>query len=477
MITSQAAIDLRGKVQKRMSEIGIEIEWPIETHIWQVAGIIVMNLRLREGSAQRVDAITARASDIAVAAGIEPRIYNDPLTHSIVAEFQLVKPPTLYTSMLLGSGQPYNMTIGRDVSGNPLYIDISNSATPHILVAGTTGAGKTAMCHNALATIARATPRLKVLSYDPAHPGFPWLMPHIKSNLIEAVATPGRLLDRLSKLVELIESGGSVPGRVLIYIDEVRDLIQAEPRIVEPLTRIAQRGRQAGMHLMCATQNPSRKSLPPDLLTNLPARVVLAVADRAQSDMASGNQKIDAHKLTKPAGVLVADGGITRFVSAMPDDYAAMNDLGSASAAGVGQVPLDIHINKPAPDRRAIHMQRDFALPAPVSPKGEDMRREVARGLRKLDIWAEPTVPDPNRVLQGMNFILPASSQTVDAMPTAAIAPNLADYTLEDRIRAILKWNPGAAVTAICNVLRPGGAQNGFHAVTEIVNRVKAEQE
>lgn len=449
MITSTQAIDLRGKVAKRLAVMGIEIESPIETHIWQSAGLVVMHIRLNPDSSQKVDAISARADDIALAAGSSPRMYVDAATNSVVAEFQLAKPPTLYTSMLLDGGKSYNMTIGRDVSGQPLYIDISNAATPHILVAGTTGAGKTAMCHNALATIARATPRLKILAYDPAHPGFPWLMPYIKPNLVEAVADPARLLLRLTQMVERIESGENVPGRVLIYIDEVRDLIQAEPRIVEPLTRIAQRGRQAGMHLLCATQNPSRKSLPPDLLTNLPARVVLAVADRAQSDMASGNQKIDAHKLSKPAGVLVADGGITRFVSAMPDEYAAMNDLGNAALA----VPLDIHIGKPAPDRRAIHMQRDFALPAPVSPLGE--------GAPVLQVAAP-------------NFTLPAHAQTIEQ--AAPVVPDLANYSLENRIRVLLMWNPGAAVTAICNVLKPGGAQGGFHVVTEIVSRIRAEQ-
>lgn len=446
MITSADAIKLRGNVTRRLTEFQIKVELPVHTDVYQVAGLAVMRFRPLAGAAQRVDAITAREEDIALAAGVAPRMYLDAASNSVVAEFLLAKPPTLLMSALMDSGTPYGMTIGRDVQGNPLHVNIDNDATPHALVVGTTGSGKTALCHSMVATISKATPRLKLLTYDPAHPGFPWLMPFIKSNLIEAVSEPERLLVRLNQMVDLIAEGRSVPGRCLIYIDELRDLIQACPAIVEPLTRIAQRGRQAGVHLLCATQNPSRKSLPPDLLKNMSARVVLAVVDRAESDMASGNMKVDAHKLPRPgAGVLVANGQTVRFIAAIPDDYKTMTD------SSAEQVPLDIRVSKSAVDRSAVQAMRNFALPASVSPKGEGVAATV------LELG-------------------PARTQTIEPEPVATMTRPADSYSLEERVRLLVEWNPEISIRAIQAALKPGGAQNGFDIVARIVDAIRAEK-
>jgi DNA segregation ATPase FtsK/SpoIIIE, S-DNA-T family len=444
MITSTEAASLRNRVTRRLTEFQIKIELPVHTDIYQAAGLAVMRFKPLAGAAQKVDAILGRENEMALAAGVVPRMYLDAPTNSVVAEFLLAKPPVLHMSALMDSGIAYGMTIGRDVQGNPLHVNIDNDAMPHALVVGTTGSGKTALCHSMVATIAKATPRLKLLTYDPAHPGFPWLMPFIKSNLIEAVSEPERLLVRLNQMVDLIADGRSVPGRCLIYIDELRDLIQACPAIVEPLTRIAQRGRQAGVHLLCATQNPSRKSLPPDLLKNMPARVVLAVVDRAESDMASGNMKIDAHKLPRPgAGVLVANGQTVRFIAAIPDDYKKGSDVNAT------QAPLDIRVSKPAPDRSAVIERRNFALPsAKVSPLGE--------GVMELG---------------------PARTQTIEPEPVAVMTRPADSYSLEERVRLLVEWNPEISIRAIQAALKPGGAQNGFDIVARIVDAIRAERE
>ena len=453
-ISSTDVINLRGRVTRRLTELNVKIETPVHTDVYKVAGIAVMRFRPLEGAGQKVDAITQREADIAIAAGIKPRMYLDEATNSIAAEFLIAQPPTLYTSALIESGISYGMTVGRDVQGQPLHVSIDNDATPHTLVVGTTGAGKTALCHSMIATVARATPQLKIISYDPVHTDYPWIEPYMRFKQMRMLNDSGSLLHVLNEFVARIERKEGFHHRVLIYIDELCDLIAAEPRSAMLLTRIAQMGRQYGMHLLCATQNPSRDILPAGLIKNMPARVVLAVVDRTESNMASGNVKIDAHKLPRPgAGVLVANGQAVRFIAAIPDNYKTARERGSVGAHEDAPVqePLPITVRTLAPNRLEVQARREFALPAIASPKGETIE------------------------------LGPARTQTIEPVAVENVPPQVmtrpADsYTLAERIALVMAWNPSVSVSALQNALRPGGAQNGFATVTQIVNEIKAKR-
>lgn len=466
-ISTDLAYDITRKVRARLIDLGIKLDAKTKFHIHNAAGVLAVHLK--PGFGQTVAGIKSKAIDMQMAAGVEfGRVYVDHAAGAVVLELSVIKPATLYTAdVLVDAGRltPYDMIIGKRVDGTVLGINISDASTPGALVAGATGAGKTALTHSMLATVCRSSPRLKVLTYDPVHPGLPWISEYIKGNLLAAETEAAAMIERLDRLCEVMDRKPPtpVPGRVLVYIDELQDLLRVAPGVKDSLIRLAMRGRNTGIHLLLATQNPTADALPADLVANMPVRIVLSVTRDTDSRVASGGKILDAHKLPKPgAGYLASGNEVVRFVAAIPNNYKVMPATSAPADMPAEQEPFDIRTTT-KPDRREIQMQRDFALPAAprvlASPKGEN-------GF---------TLPA---------LALPAHDQTIELEPVLAQLPVPAQamvrppdsYTLEERIALVMAWNPSVSVSALQNALRPGGAQGGFHVVTEIVNRLKAER-
>ncbi|MCQ3932364.1 MAG: hypothetical protein DPW16_18090 [Chloroflexi bacterium] len=204
--------------------------------------------------------------------------------------------------------KPLAVPLGRDVSGDPIMADLASM--PHMLIAGTTGSGKS-VCLTAMiaSLVANNTPdRLRLIILDPKmvemvhFNGLPHLLGPVETDgerIIGVLRWSTREMDRRYKLLEhenarhleaynktVVKKGRpeeQLPY-IVIVIDEIGDLMMTRPDETEKtVTRLAQKARAAGMHLVIATQRPSVDVITGLIKANFPARISFAVASGTDS--------------------------------------------------------------------------------------------------------------------------------------------------------------------------------------------------
>jgi len=219
---------------------------------------------------------------------------------------------------------PLGIGLGRDVSGAPVAADLGS--LPHLLIAGTTGSGKS-VCLNALITCLvfnNPPERLKLVMIDPKKVEFIRFngLPHLLGKVeVEGERIIGVLrwltseMDRRYQVLEAIgarnlqEYNQKVSKRkktvdqkipfIAVFIDELADLITSYPGDVErTLCRLAQMARAVGIHLVVATQRPSTDVITGLIKANFPARASFAVASNTDSRVildATGAEQLLGH--------------------------------------------------------------------------------------------------------------------------------------------------------------------------------------
>lgn len=207
----------------------------------------------------------------------------------------------------LKAKSPLMIPLGRDVSGAPVAIDLAGM--PHLLIAGTTGSGKSVLiAAMATALVLNNTPdAMKMVMLDPKmvelsrFNGLPHLLGPVETDLeriIGVLRWCTREMDRRYKLLEEnaarnIEIFNSRLGQrrkseylpyIAIFIDEIGDLMMQKPEETEKtITRLAQMARAVGMHLVVATQRPSVDVITGLIKANFPSRISFAVASGVDS--------------------------------------------------------------------------------------------------------------------------------------------------------------------------------------------------
>jgi len=205
-------------------------------------------------------------------------------------------------------GRPLLIPLGRNVTGEPVSVDLAQM--PHLLIAGTTGSGKS-VCMGAIATalLMQYPPdELQLVMLDPKmvelsrFDGIPHLLGPVELNhdrIIGVLRWCTREMDRRYKLLN--ESGArnihmyneaqlakseiaSLLPYMVILIDEIGDLMLSNPDETErALTRLAQMARAVGMHMVVATQRPSVDVITGLIKANFPSRIAFSVASGADS--------------------------------------------------------------------------------------------------------------------------------------------------------------------------------------------------
>jgi S-DNA-T family DNA segregation ATPase FtsK/SpoIIIE len=212
-----------------------------------------------------------------------------------------------YFDALQKKKSPLLIPLGRDVSGLPVAVDLA--AMPHLLIAGTTGSGKS-VCIAAMATalaLDNHPDQVKLVMLDPKmvelsrFNGLPHLLGPVETDqerIIGVLRWCTREMDRRFKVLEEsavrnITEYNSRLGRrqqgeylphLVIMVDEIGDLMLTHPEETEPtVIRLAQKARAAGMHLVIATQRPSVDIITGLIKANFPARISFAVASGIDS--------------------------------------------------------------------------------------------------------------------------------------------------------------------------------------------------
>ncbi len=204
------------------------------------------------------------------------------------------------------SGSDLSFVLGRDVSGRPVYADLARM--PHLLVAGSTGAGKTIFLNNfILSLLYRNSPEtLRIILIDPkrvefsAYHGLPHLLTPVIFDSQKTINVLKWLVLEMERRFDILSSNGSrnissynekilkekgetIPYIVLI-IDELADLMAARGREVEAgIVRLAQMARAVGIHLVVATQRPSVEVITGLIKANISSRITFQVASQVDS--------------------------------------------------------------------------------------------------------------------------------------------------------------------------------------------------
>ncbi|HEY5054210.1 MAG TPA: DNA translocase FtsK [Solirubrobacterales bacterium] len=196
--------------------------------------------------------------------------------------------------------------LGKGIDGNPVWTDLAKM--PHVLVAGTTGSGKSACVNGILSSILmQASPNeVRLVLVDPKQVELnhyenvphlltpvvtsPRLAANVLANLIGEMETRYGIMSQarcrnLSELNRHREKTGEAPlPHILCVIDELADLMMVAPAEVEDsIIRLAQKSRATGIHLVLATQRPSTDIITGTIKVNIPARIAFAVSSQTDS--------------------------------------------------------------------------------------------------------------------------------------------------------------------------------------------------
>jgi S-DNA-T family DNA segregation ATPase FtsK/SpoIIIE len=204
------------------------------------------------------------------------------------------------------TASPVAVWLGKDISGNAVWTDLARM--PHILIAGTTGSGKSG-CINTILTsvLLRATPdEVRMILIDPKrielsyYEQIPHLLAPVVSSPKEATAVLANVLGEMDRRYErlsevrarnlpeanraLRERGEQQLPYLLVVIDELADLMMISPQAVEDaIIRLAQKSRAVGIHLVLATQRPSVDVITGMIKANVPSRIAFAVTSQTDS--------------------------------------------------------------------------------------------------------------------------------------------------------------------------------------------------
>lgn len=184
-----------------------------------------------------------------------------------------------------------NCLLGVNPDGNPVWMDLSKN--PHMLIAGTTGSGKSVLMHNIIANLFNYN-KVKLNLVDPKHIEFSEYDKRMLSSNLDIRYTYADTIDKLDELIAVMEQRYSeirdgykienMPPIVLI-IDEFADLILQDvgDQFYNKLCRLAQKCRAAKIHIILGTQRPSVNVVNGTIKANFPARIACKVASHTDS--------------------------------------------------------------------------------------------------------------------------------------------------------------------------------------------------
>ena len=337
----QGMVDATGEMRENSERLADTLKsFGIEPHIVNVIrGPSVTRYELELDRGVKLSKITNLADDIALSLGATGvRISAIPDKVSVVGiEVPNKTVNTVYAREVIDSPEFRNskskisFAVGKDISGNCIVGDISR--LPHMLIAGTTGSGKS-VCMNTLilSLLYKAKPdEVKLIMVDPKmvelgiYNGIPHLLIPVVTDPKKAAGALQWTVTEMMRRYRLMSEEGvrdlesynkaiyndpdqqKLP-QVVVVIDELADLmLVAAKEVEESICRIAQMGRASGIHLVIATQRPSADVITGLMKANIPSRIAFAVSSAMESRIILDTQ--GAEKLVGKGDMLFAPLG------------------------------------------------------------------------------------------------------------------------------------------------------------------------
>ncbi|WP_187942962.1 DNA translocase FtsK [Helicobacter pylori] len=278
------------------------------------SGPIVTTFEFRPAPSVKVSRILGLSDDLAMTLCAESIRIQAPIKGKDVVGIEIPnsQSQTIYLREILESelfqksSSPLTLALGKDIVGNPFITDLKK--LPHLLIAGTTGSGKSVGVNAMILSLLYKNPpdQLKLVMIDPKMVEFSIYadIPHLLTPIITdpkkaigALQSVAKEMERRYSLmseykVKTIDSyneqapnnGVEAFPYLIVVIDELADLMMTGGKEAEfPIARIAQMGRASGLHLIVATQRPSVDVVTGLIKTNLPSRVSFRVGTKIDS--------------------------------------------------------------------------------------------------------------------------------------------------------------------------------------------------
>lgn len=345
--------DLQGNariLEETLDDFGIAVK---VTDIEQ--GPVITRYELEPAPGVKLNRIVALNDDIALAMKAQSVRILAPIPGKgrVGVEVPNIQSSFVYLKEVLASSEfqksdsKLTLSLGKDISGHPVVTDLGDM--PHLLIAGTTGSGKT-VCVNSiiLSMLFRLTPNeLKMVMVDPKmvelapFNGIPHLLCPVVTDAKKAAVALNWVVGEMEGRYQLLAKVGArnidaynekqekIPY-IVVVIDELADLMMvSRDQIESAITRLAQLSRAVGIHLVLATQRPSVDVITGVIKANFPARISFKVASKVDSRTvldANGADKLlgrgdmlfmrpGESKLIRAQGTLVSDKEIERVVN------------------------------------------------------------------------------------------------------------------------------------------------------------------
>jgi len=439
--------DLRANaniIKRTLESFGIPVEMG-EINI----GPKITRYTLKPAEGVKLSRITALNQDLSMALAAHPIRIEAPIPGKSLVGIEVpnkasavVRLGNLMAYPDFSNFGPMGFVLGRDVNGEPIFADIAKM--PHLLVAGTTGSGKSIMIHSLLTSLLyRNSPQmLRFILIDPKrvelslYSGLPHLVAPVITEPKKALSVFKWAINEMDRRYQLFVKSGSRDIQnynkknteeplpyILIAVDELADLMFSYGREVEgSIVRLAQMARATGIHLVLSTQRPSVEVVTGLIKANISARVALQLPSQIDSRTildAAGAEKLlgggdmlyissDSSKPKRIQGAYISEEevkNVTEFIRENNKDFwfkddAAGTENGNGEPEGFGIISEE-SLNKMAnPDdeddlfEEAVDVVRQ-AQKASASLLQRRLKVGYARAARLLDIMETKGIIGP----------------------------------------------------------------------------------
>ena len=425
-------------IQRTLQSFGIDVDMG-EVHI----GPSVTQYTLKPAEGVKLSRITNLISNLGLALAAHPLRIEAPIPGRSLVGIEVPNKSIAFVglrSLLTELNErkrefQLGFSLGRDVTGQAVFADLARM--PHVLVAGSTGSGKSVTIHSLLMGLLFFNPPefLKFIMIDPKrveltyYNGIPHLMSPVITDPKKAIQALRWAVSEMDKRYTQLEAAGvrdiasynadmaeeDIMPYLVIIVDELADLMTTYPREVEAsIVRIAQMARAVGIHLVISTQRPSVDVITGLIKANISTRIALQTVSQIDSrtilDMAGAEKLLgkgdmlylpaDAAKPRRIQGVYVSDGEVKRVVAYLAnmseeheDTAMSENIFASAPVSQNGSFEEDDADNELYEEARHLVVETGKASTSFLQRR---LRLGYARAARLMDVLEERGVVGPS---------------------------------------------------------------------------------
>ncbi|MBI2515109.1 DNA translocase FtsK 4TM domain-containing protein [Candidatus Wolfebacteria bacterium] len=446
-VEKPGAGDLRANaniIKRTLESFGIPVEMS-EINI----GPKFTRYTLKPAEGVKLSRIMALNQDLSLALAAHPIRIEAPIPGKSLVGIEvpnkasaIVRLGSLIAYPEFNASGPLGFVLGRDVSGEPIFVDIDKM--PHLLIAGASGSGKSIAIHSLLTSLIykNSPDTLRLIMIDPKrveltiYEGIPHLISPVVVQSKKALGVLRWLIEEMDRRYELLMKAGSRDiqsynkkknnseslSYILIVIDELADLMATYGREVEgSVVRLAQMARATGIHLVVSTQRPSVEVLTGLIKANITSRIALQLPSQVDSRTvldASGAEKLlgggdmlfISSEISKPKriqGAYISEEEVHRVADFIRENNAGLaGEEGDAFGNGepslsdqpqISDDVLDEYLKDEDDDElleEAIEVVRQ-AQKASASLLQRRLKVGYARAARLLDIMEEKGIVGP----------------------------------------------------------------------------------